>query len=273
MKRNQFFYLSGFFSFLLYCAILFSIFALINVKNPDHFIVKQDTQYDSIPIEALLLEDNSKEMETADAKTQMQKSSPTTPNNEDMVPDPTPNLKDVFSSIPNFEARSAKKQEEQKRLEEIEQEKRNQEAKKREEALKRKQILSEQQEKIKDLQNTIQNVNKTLEKMDSAIDIKNTEALPQQDQGLYNDWIAEVYKILYKNWNFSFYQKTSISVLVKISNDGDFSYSILRYSQYDEYNEKIKQMLDNLKDEHFPPYPKGKTMVIRVNFKSKEKNE
>ncbi len=271
MRSDRFFYLSGFFSFLFYCAIIFVIFAAINIKDPDRFILKKDTQYDSISIEALLAEPDVK---TPEVPQSQEINTPSMPSEDPQEQEVAPSLKDAFSDIPNFEQKNAKKREEQKRLEQKRnQEKKLQEAKKQEERRREQQALAEQQKKIKDLQGSLQNMNKMLEKMDASIDIKAEEVLPNQDSGLYDEWIAEIYKILYKNWNFSFYEKTTISVLVKISKDGDFSYSILKYSQYDEYNQKAKIMLDGLEKEYFPPYPKGDSINIVVNFKSKEKDE
>ena len=272
MKSDRFFYLSGLFSFLLYCAIIFIIFAAINTKGPDRFVIKKDTQYDSIPIEALLAQSDIKMPEMP--KQQEAPPPPAPLEEETQEQEATPSLKDAFSDIPNFEQKNAKKREEQKRLEQKRnQEKKLQEAKRQEERKREQQALAQQQEKIRDLQGSLQNMNKMLEKMDASIDIKTEEALPNQDRGLYDEWIAEIYKILYKNWNFSFFEKTTISVLVKISSDGDFSYSILKYSEYDEYNQKTRAMLDSLEGEYFPPYPKGGSMNIVVNFKSKEKDE
>ena len=256
MESKKFFYLSGIFSLLIYGVIIFLIFVSINLKGPERFIVKQDTQYDTALIEDVLIED-TKVLDRAqpDQIPQDQEM-----KEEESKSQPAPSLRDIFSSIPNLD-----KEQEEKREEE--------EKRKREIRQKEREEIRNQQEQIRKLQSNLQDINKTLERLDTSIDITPEDALPNQDKGRYDEWIAEIYKILYRNWNFSFYQETSISVMVEITNQGHFSYSILRYSQYDEYNEQIKELLDHLRSETFPPYPNGKSFKIEVNFKSKERNE
>ncbi len=259
MKQRYSFYLSGIFAFLIYCAVIFAIFSIISLKNPDKFVFKQDTQYDVVDV--TLVDDKMESKEAEAPKERLEEDA-------EQAQASAPSLKDVFSEIPALDQKNDNKQNQ-----EPPQEVKNDLKSKKQEIQQAMRDLSKQQEDIKKLQDKLKKVNQKLEKLSASINIVAKEILPNQDKGKYDEWIAEIYKILYENWDFSFYQKTSISVLVKITNRGDFSYSILRYSQFDEYNEKIQAMLQRLEKERFPPYPNGEVISIEVNFKSKEKNE
>ena len=246
---------------MLYLGLLFAIFALINLKRADKFVFKAETQFEhAIPIEALLLDDPKPEIRPKPMEKQ-----------EERLETPAlPGLKDLFSDIPDF--RKNDEQERQER-EKIERERAQKERLRRlEEKNKRQEEILKQQENIKNLQSSLQNTNQALENINAKVDIK-IDIPPNQDKGLYNEWVNKIYRILYENWDFSFYQKTTISVLVTITSDGVFSYKILRYSQYDDYNDKIHKVLERLRSYRMPPYPNGKTISIEVNFKSKVQDE
>ncbi|WP_104697184.1 MULTISPECIES: TonB C-terminal domain-containing protein [unclassified Helicobacter] len=260
MKKKSFFYLTGSFSFLLYLAVVFAIFGIINLKKADKFIIKADTQFEqTLPIEALVIDEPVVKIPKAEVQPEVENE-----NNEEELQ--LPGLKDLFSGIPDWSKDIEKQKEEQ--------EKRKQEAQRRayEEKKRYQEMLRQQQESIKNLQTSIQSTNRALENINASIDIK-TEIPPNQDKGIHDEWVEKIYKILYENWDFSFYQKTIISVLITITDNGDFSYKILRYSQYDEYNQKIKAVLEKLKGVKMPPYPHKKFINVEVNFRSKAQDE
>ncbi len=258
MRQRRFFYLTGSFSFIAYIALLFLIFGLINLKGPDKFVFKTDTQFEQIiPIEALLIE------EPKPTPPQPQKPVVSEPQE---IKQNLPGLRDLFSDIPDFSKEDEQKAKQKQREKEALLKKLEEEKQRQQEFTKR------QQESIKNLQNSLQSLNKTLENINASIDIK-TEIPPNQDKGLHDAWMDKIYKILYTNWNFSFYHKATISVLIHIASDGSFSYKILRYSQFDDYNEKIKAVLNHLKESKMPPYPDGKSINLEVNFKSKVQDE
>lgn len=260
MKRRRFFYLTGSCSFLLYLALLFLIFGIINSKKADKFIIKTDTQFEQIlPIEALVVDEP--EIKTPEPEIQ-----PEVKNQDSEEELQLPGLRDLFSGIPDWSKDTEKQKEEQ--------EKRKQEEQKRayEEKKRYQEMLKQQQESIKNLQTSLQTTNKALENINASIDIK-ADIPPNQDKGIHDEWVEKIYKILYESWDFSFYQNTVISVLINITDNGDFSYKILRYSQYDEYNQKIKAVLDRLKGVKMPPYPHKKSINIEVNFRSKAQDE
>ena len=265
MRQKRFFYLTGSFAFLLYLGLLFAIFALINLKKADKFVFKSETQFEhAIPIEALLLDDpKPKPAEAIQPK-------PREKQEERQETPALPGLKDLFSDVPDF--RKNDDQEKQER-EKIERERAQKERLRRlEEEKKHQEEILKQQENIKSLQSSLQNTNQALENINAKVDIK-VDIPPNQDKGLHDEWVDKIYRILYENWDFSFYQRTTISVLVTITSNGAFSYRILRYSQYSDYNDKIQRVLERLRGYAMPPYPNGKTISIEVNFKSKVQDE
>lgn len=91
-------------------------------------------------------------------------------------------------------------------------------------------------------------------------------------EGKYDEWFAEVKKILYAKWNNHFYESVAIVVNISITNEGKFSYRIITYSKNASYNAYMEGLLQSLTQESFPPYPKGKKADIEVVFKTKEQS-
>lgn len=262
MSKKNFFYLTGSFSLLVYIALLFMIFGLINLKQADKFIVKTDTQFEQIiPIEALIEQEIQPKQVDLQSKPKIEEEKEEVQESQKL-----PGLKDLFSDIPDWSEDARKQKEEQARIKK-EQQKRHQEQLKIQQ-----EMLKQQQEQIRNLQSSLQNTNRALEEINTSIDIK-TDIPPNQDKGLHDEWVEKIYRILYENWDFSFYQRTIISVLINITSSGSFSYKILKYSQYDDYNQKIQVLLKRLEEVKMPPYPNGKSINIVVNFKSKVRDE
>lgn len=262
MKQNtKYFYFSGILSFCIYVALVFCLVAsFISKKDADRYIMKNDTQYDQAVLVEALIMDNIKPTPPQEKEMNVKVEAHPKEAKEEQVQETLPGLKDLFSDIPDYEGEI--KQKEKQRLE-AENQRRIQEKQKR---------LQKQQELLESLQKNFANMNQTLNNMTASIDIK-PEVLPNQDNGLYDEWIAKIYKILYENWSFSFYQDAVVSVLINITDTGRFSYKILMYSPYDEYNKSVIEILDRLRDVQLPPYPSGKFINIEVNFKAKAQDE
>lgn len=88
-------------------------------------------------------------------------------------------------------------------------------------------------------------------------------------EGEYNEWFAKVKEILYAKWENVFYESITFVISATISADGSFNYRIIRYSKHQSYNLYMEEMLNSLKNEKFPPYPKGR-VTLEVVFKTKE---
>lgn len=110
----------------------------------------------------------------------------------------------------------------------------------------------------------------TLEQIwEKELEIKSS---PPQDlsDGKYDEWFAKVKNILYAKWDNHFYESVSIVVYITITNQGKFSYRIIKKSKNSSYNTYMQNLLETLRQESFPPYPKGDQKSIEVTFKTKE---
>lgn len=87
----------------------------------------------------------------------------------------------------------------------------------------------------------------------------------------YNEWINEVYSIIYKNWDIAFFRDTVFKAMIIINEAGDFNYIVQQYSSYEEFNNSITGLLEYLKTVKFPVPPDNKSFKLEVNFKTKEK--
>lgn len=122
------------------------------------------------------------------------------------------------------------------------------------------QELAKETSKLKDTLNQI---------WEKELEIKSS---PPQDlsDGKYDEWFAKVKNILYAKWDNHFYESVSIVVHITITNQGKFSYRIIRKSKNSSYNTYMQNLLQSLCQEDFPPYPKGDQKSIEVTFKTKE---
>lgn len=110
----------------------------------------------------------------------------------------------------------------------------------------------------------------TLEKIwEKELEMTST---PPQDlsEGKYDEWFAAVKGILYQKWDSHLYESVSIKVHITITDQGKFSYFIISNSKKPSYNNYMKNLLDSLCQEKFPPYPGKGQKSIEVTFKTKE---
>ncbi|PAF52726.1 energy transducer TonB [Helicobacter sp. 13S00477-4] len=237
MNKRFLLSLSGIFSILIYFFIVFGLIFGFWFSDPIKYIPKMDTKIEqAISIDALL--DNSRSEDQDEGGNPLEGTG----------------IKDVFSSIDN----------ELSSKDEI--------PDNRDEKVKNLEMNKRRQKAFEELQNSIQNFNAKLNTIkNKIIDIQSQSPKPDTSDGIYDKWFSEVYKILYSKWQISFYQNASVSVLLTITDNGDFSYRILRYSNYDDYNKSVENLLESLKNQRFPPYPKGKLVNIEVNFKTEGK--
>jgi len=88
-------------------------------------------------------------------------------------------------------------------------------------------------------------------------------------KGEYNEYIGKIQEIIDLKW-----QETAqtlpgnkANVLIKIDKYGRFSYKIEKLSYNNAFNNKLKEFLENLKYNKFPPYKKGRYIEIKIQFK------
>ncbi|WP_120945542.1 MULTISPECIES: TonB C-terminal domain-containing protein [Helicobacter] len=129
--------------------------------------------------------------------------------------------------------------------------------------------FNQHQQAFEDLQsslNTIKTQLNTLQHKSIDFQVPKQEQISKQE---YQEWFQELYKILYGRWKLNFKQVASVGALISISATGQFSYAIVEYSPFSDYNQEIEHLLDSLQNQKFPPYPKG-AITLKVNFKTKD---
>jgi len=106
-------------------------------------------------------------------------------------------------------------------------------------------------------------------KIIKSLTLENASVSDSKKTGEYDKYIGKISDILDEKW-----QETpgsiagnSASVTVKIDKFGNFSYKIDSLSYNNEFNAKLENFLESLKDEKFPPYEKGDFIELKVNFK------
>ena len=102
-----------------------------------------------------------------------------------------------------------------------------------------------------------------------TLDVQSQTISPEFADGEYNEWFGKIYDIIYRKWQSKYYQDAEVSVLLRITNTGSFYYHITKLSSYEDYNQSVIDLLESLKQDRFPPYPKGKVIEIEVNIRLK----
>ncbi|WP_300958108.1 energy transducer TonB, partial [uncultured Helicobacter sp.] len=120
-------------------------------------------------------------------------------------------------------------------------------------------------EKIKELQSSAETLQNKLNAL-SNLTISTNSA---QNDGEYDEWYAQIEKIMLQQWQKTFYVEEKLQALVHISiaDNGNFSYKIVKYSGNAVFDDSLKSMLEECTHLHFPPHPKGKK-EIATTFKN-----
>lgn len=233
-KNNFFFFFSGVIALFIYFCILFAF--VFDFSKPTRYAVKSDTQIEqSIAIDAII--------ESSAGEDKTQGGSPLEGTG----------VKDLFSDVSEHQEDSDKI------------------ADNREELARNLELNKKRKKAIDELQSSIKNINTQLQDIkNQTIEIKPQDSHINTTDGIYDEWMSKIQKILFSKWNppTRFDNKTGlVSVDIKITQDGSFSYVILKKSPYQDYNESVKNLLDYFVNQKFPPYPKDKSIVINVNFR------
>ncbi len=106
-------------------------------------------------------------------------------------------------------------------------------------------------------------------KIIKSLSLENVNSSKTKNTGEYNKYLGKISDILDKKWQDTpgTIAGNSATVTVRIDKFGNFSYKIDSLSYNNEFNAKLQNFLESLKDEKFPPYKKGNYIEIRVNFK------
>ncbi|MGN8394461.1 energy transducer TonB [Helicobacter pylori] len=259
MSKSAIFVVSGFLAFLLYALLLYGL--LLERHNKEAEKILLDLGKKNEQIIDLNLEDLPSD-EKVDEKV-VEKNA--TDKEGDFI-DPKEqeeSLENIFSSLNDFQEKTDTNAQKDEQEEQEEEQRR----------LKEQQRLRKNQKNQEMLKGLQQNLDQFAQKLESVKNKTLDLQIPKQDgvdEKAYQEWYAQIYQILYKGWKGVFYHKASVSVLIVITKDGEFDYTILSYSDFKDYNKSVMTLLNDLKKVDFPPYPGGNMISIKVNFTTKE---
>ncbi|WRB77967.1 TonB C-terminal domain-containing protein [Helicobacter pylori] len=272
MSKSAIFVVSGFLAFLLYALLLCGL--LLERHNEEAEKILLDLGKKNEQIIDLNLEDlpsDEKKDEKAVEKIEEKKDEKVVEKNatdkEGDFIDPKEqeeSLENIFSSLNDFQEKTDTNAQKDEQKNEQEEEQRR---------LKEQQRLRKNQKNQEMLKGLQQNLDQFAQKLESVKNKTLDLQIPKQDgvdEKAYQEWYAQIYQILYKGWKGVFYHKASVSVLIMITKDGEFDYTILSYSDFKDYNKSVMTLLNDLKKVDFPPYPGGSMISIQVNFTTKE---
>ncbi|GAA8823389.1 hypothetical protein VN1330_10760 [Helicobacter pylori] len=260
MSKSAIFVVSGFLAFLLYALLLYGLLLERHNKEAEKILLdlgKKNEQVIDLNLEDLPSEEK-KEEKVAEKNATDKEGDFIDPKEQEE------SLENIFSSLNDFQEKTDTNAQKDEQKNEQEEEQRR---------LKEQQRLrknQKNQEMLKDLQ---QNLDQFAQKLESVKNKTLDLQIPKQDgvdEKAYQEWYAQIYQILYKGWKGVFYHKASVSVLIMITKDGEFDYTILSYSDFKDYNKSVMTLLNDLKKVDFPPYPGGNMISIKVNFTTKE---
>ncbi|WP_104712918.1 energy transducer TonB [Helicobacter cetorum] len=253
MSKGMLVVLSGFLAFFLYAGLLYTL--LLDTQNQEAQKILLDLGKKSEQTIDLDLQDFF-ENETNKHQAEQENSQNTTEQEESEE-----SLEDMFSSFDNLREKTTSDAKEE--VEDHNLERRLEKQQRLKKNLKNQEVLKGLQQNLSQITEKLQTIkHKTLDLQ-----------IPKQDgidNKAYQEWYAQVYKILYKGWKDSFYKSASVGVVVVIAKNGKFDYTILSYSNFKDYNDSIVALLNHLKEQDFPPYPGGHMISIKVNFTTKE---
>lgn len=120
-------------------------------------------------------------------------------------------------------------------------------------------------DKLKELQSSTQELQNKLNSLSNLTISTDTS----QNDGEYDEWYAQIEKIMLQQWQktFSIEEKMQALVYIRIANNGDFSYNIVKYSGNVAFDDSLKAMLEECRQMRFPPHPKG-SKEIATTFKN-----
>ncbi|GAA9900975.1 hypothetical protein VN0785_13750 [Helicobacter pylori] len=260
MSKSAIFVVSGFLAFLLYALLLYGLLLEKHNKEAEKILLdlgKKNEQVIDLNLEDLPSEEK-KDEKVAEKNATDKEGDFIDPKEQEE------SLENIFSSLNDFQEKTDTNAQKDEQKNEQEEEQRR---------LKEQQRLRKNQKNQEMLKGLQQNLDQFAQKLESVKNKTLDLQIPKQDgvdEKAYQEWYAQIYQILYKGWKGVFYHKASVSVLIMITKDGEFDYTILSYSDFKDYNKSVMTLLNDLKKVDFPPYPGGNMISIKVNFTTKE---
>ncbi len=260
MSKSAIFVVSGFLAFLLYALLLYGLLLERHNKEAEKILLDLGKKNEQI------IDLNLEDLPSDEKKDEKVVEKNATDKEGDFI-DPKEqeeSLENIFSSLNDFQEKTDTNAQKDEQKNEQEEEQRR---------LKEQQRLKQNQKNQEMLKGLQQNLDQFAQKLESVKNKTLDLQIPKQDgvdEKAYQEWYAQIYQILYKGWKGVFYHKASVSVLIMITKDGEFDYTILSYSDFKDYNKSVMTLLNDLKKVDFPPYPGGNMISIKVNFTTKE---
>ncbi|GAA6825077.1 hypothetical protein AOH534_12010 [Helicobacter pylori] len=260
MSKSAIFVVSGFLAFLLYALLLYGLLLERHNEEAEKILLdlgKKNEQVIDLNLEDVP-SDEKKDEKVAEKNATDKEGDFIDPKEQEE------SLENIFSSLNDFQEKTDTNAQKDEQKNEQEEEQRR---------LKEQQRLRKNQKNQEMLKGLQQNLDQFAQKLESVKNKTLDLQIPKQDgvdEKAYQEWYAQIYQILYKGWKGVFYHKASVSVLIMITKDGEFDYTILSYSDFKDYNKSVMTLLNDLKKVDFPPYPGGNMISIKVNFTTKE---
>ncbi|MDR0666640.1 MAG: TonB C-terminal domain-containing protein [Campylobacteraceae bacterium] len=111
------------------------------------------------------------------------------------------------------------------------------------------------------------NASKLLDKL--SFKKQSTMSVTLASSGIHDPFIGKIQDMLSQMWSNTVYtvSGSEAQVEITINNNGDFSYSIVSLSYNGDFNEKLKNFLEEMKGEVFPPYEGKGVFKFNTIFK------
>jgi len=107
------------------------------------------------------------------------------------------------------------------------------------------------------------------QKIVKTLNFDNKKSIISSKDGVYDKFRGEITKILDENWQNTIdtVSGNSATVTVFIDKSGVFSYKIEKLSYNNDFNSKLRDFLEEMRDKEFPPYIGEGIFQIKVEFK------
>ncbi len=135
----------------------------------------------------------------------------------------------------------------------------------------KKEIMQQSRKKEIKSKNVVNNPKKkeVAKKLVDSLSFESPQKINSSKNGVYDKFRGKVQQILYENWQNTIDTVSGniATVEIYVDKDGTFSYKILKLSYNDEFNSKLVDFLEEMKDREFPPFTEGEIFKLQVIFK------
>ncbi|MDO5046408.1 TonB C-terminal domain-containing protein, partial [Campylobacter sp.] len=130
------------------------------------------------------------------------------------------------------------------------------------------------QSRIKPEKKEVQKESKAASDVINSLQLDKVAKTPKsQRTGEFNPYIGEITRILETKWTaYKADSNDNAVVEITISPTGNFSYNIKQLSYNSEFNDKVREFLQKMTFEIFPPSIDGKPFTIPVKLEDKLEN-